>query len=269
MSIWERALITGASAGIGREFARLLAAQGTRLVVVARREERLEELALELEPFIAVDVLVADLRNRDGVERVVERLRSDTEPIDLLINNAAIGGDRPFFDAPLQHELDQIGLNVTALVALSHAAARRMTGVGHGTIINISSIAGNQPRRGAAVYGATKAFVTAFSQSLASDLEGTGVGCTLVIPGLTDTEFHRVNGVTETSPRVLYMQPEAVAAKALDAAAAGRRLVIPGRVNRVLSALATPRPGPLRERATRAAVAVVKSLRRAPRSDPA
>jgi len=264
MSIWDRALITGASSGIGREFARQLAAQGTRLVVVARREERLEELALELEPFIAVDVLVADLRHPDGVERVVERLGSGTEPVDLLINNAAIGGDQPFFDASMQHELDQIGVNVTALVALSHAAARRMTDAGHGTIINISSIAGNQPRRGAAVYGATKAFVTSFSQSLASDLEGTGVGCTLVIPGLTDTEFHRINGFTETSPRALFMHPADVAAKALDAAAAGRRVVIPGTVNKVLSALATPRPGPLRERATRKAVAFVKSLRRAP-----
>jgi short-subunit dehydrogenase len=136
-----------------------------------------------------------------------------------LINDAAIGGDQPFFDASMQHELDQIGVNVTALVALSHAAARRMTDAGHGTIINISSIAGNQPRRGAAVYGATKAFVTSFSQSLASDLEGTGVRCTLVIPGLTDTEFHRINGFTETSPRALFMHPTDVAAKALDAAA--------------------------------------------------
>ena len=262
MSIWERALITGASSGIGREFARQLAAQGTRLVLVARRQERLEELALELEPLVAVDVLVADLCSRDDVERVVRRLHSDVEPVDLLINDAALGGDRPFFDAPMQHELDQIGVNVTALVALSHAATRRMTEAGHGTIINISSIAGNQPRRGAAVYGATKSFVTAFSQSLASDLEGTGVGCTLVIPGLTDTEFHSANGVTETSPRALYMHPADVAAKALDAAAAGRRVVIPGTVNKVLSALATPRPGPLRERATRAAVAFVKSLRR-------
>ena len=262
MPIFERALITGASSGIGREFARLLAAQGTRLVVVARAQERLEELALELEPLVAVDVLVADLCNRDEVERVVRRLASDTEPVDLLINDAAIGGDRPFFDAPLQHELDQIDVNVTALVALSHAAARRMIVAGRGTIINISSIAGNQPRGGAAVYGATKAFVTAFSQALASDLEGTGVGCTLVIPGLTHTEFHRANGIAETAPRPLWMRPEDVAAKALDAAASGRRLVIPGRVNRVLSALATPRPGPLRERATRAAVAFVKSLRR-------
>ena len=264
MAIWERALITGASSGIGREFARLLAAQGTRLVVVARRQDRLEALALELEPLVAVDVLVADLRNRDDVERIVQRLLSDTEPVDLLINDAAMGGERPFFDALMQHELDQIDVNVTALVALSHAAARRMTDAGHGTIINISSIAGNQPRRDAAVYGATKAFVTAFSQSLASDLEGTGVGCTLVIPGLTDTEFHRVNGFNEASPRALWMRPEDVAAKALDAASAGRRLVIPGTINKVLSALATPRPGPLRERATRAAVAFVKRLRRAP-----
>lgn len=264
MPIWERALITGASSGIGREFARRLSAQGTRLVVVARRQQRLEELALELEPYAAVDVLVADLRDREGVDRVAHRLGSQSEPIDLLINNAAMGGERPLVEAPLQHELDQIGVNVTALVALSHAAARRMTDAGRGTIINVSSIAGNQPRRDAAVYGATKAFVTAFSQSLAGELEGTGVSCTLVIPGLTDTEFHRVNGFLETSPRALWMRPEDVAAKALTAAAAGRRIVIPGAVNRALTALATPRPGPLRERATRTAVAFVKNVRRAP-----
>jgi short-subunit dehydrogenase len=264
MPIWERALITGASSGIGREFARRLSAEGTRLVVVARRQQRLEDLALELEPHVAIDVIIADLRDRDDVERVARRLGSDSEPIDLLINNAAMGGERPLVDAPVGDELDQISVNVTALVALSHAAARRMTEAGRGTILNVSSIAGNQPRRDAAVYGATKAFVTAFSQSLASELEGSGVRCTLVIPGLTDTEFHRVNGFNETSPRALWMRPEDVAAKALAAAAAGRRIVIPGTINKVLSALSTPRPGPLRERATRTAVAFVKNLRRAP-----
>ncbi|MEO8692007.1 MAG: SDR family NAD(P)-dependent oxidoreductase [Acidimicrobiales bacterium] len=264
MPIWERALITGASSGIGREFARGLASQGTRLVVVARRQQRLEELALELEPSVAVEVFVADLRDRHDVERVASRLGSHREPIDLLINNAAMGRERPLVDAPVQDELDQIGVNVTALVALSHAAARRMIETGRGTIINVSSIAGNQPRRDLAVYGATKAFVTAFSQSLASELEGTGVTCTLVIPGLTDTEFHPVNGFREASPRALWMRPDDVAAKALDAAATGRRIVIPGTINKVLSALATPRPGPLRERATRTAVAFVKNLRRAP-----
>jgi len=264
MPIWERALITGASSGLGREFARRLSADGTRLVVVARRQRRLEDLALELEPHVAVDVIIADLRDRDDLERVALRLASDSEPIDLLINNAAVGDERPLVDAPVGDEFDQISVNVTALVALSHAAARRMSEAGRGTIINVSSIAGNQPRRDAAVYGATKAFVTAFSQSLASELEGTGVRCTLVIPGLTDTEFHRVNGFNETSPRALWMRPEDVAAKALDAAAAGRRIVIPGTINKVLSALSTPRPGPLRERVTRTAVAFVKNRRRAP-----
>ena len=262
MSIWQRALITGASSGIGREFAHQLAAQGTRLVVVARRQQRLEELALQLEPMVAVDVLVADLADREDLERVVRRVGSAIEPIDLLINNAAIGGSHDFVDAPIEHELDAIGVNVTALVALSHAAARRMTAAGQGTIINISSIAGNQPRGGVAVYGASKAFVTAFSQSLATELEGTGVGCTVVLPGLTETEFHAANDVTDNSPELLWMQAEDVVSKALAAVAAGRRLVIPGAVNKAMTALATPRPGRARERATRAAVAIVKGLRR-------
>ena len=262
MSNWQRALITGASSGIGREFACQLAAQGTRLVVVARRQSRLEELALELETMVAVDVLVADLSDSDDVERVVRRVASDTEPVDLLINNAAIGGNGHFVDMAIEHELDLIAVNVTALVALSHAAARRMTAAGQGTIINVSSIAGNQPRGGVAVYGASKAFVTAFSQALASELEGSGVRCTVLVPGLTETEFHRANGITETSPRALWMQSEDVVAKALEAASAGRRFVIPGMVNRALSALATPRPGLVRERATRTAVSFVQGLRR-------
>src|SRR4051812_15269643 len=127
MAKWERALITGASSGIGREFARQLAAQGTRLVVVARRQDRLEGLALELESMVAVDVLVADLSDGDDVDRVSQRVGSDVEPIDLLINNAGVGGNHQFVDATIQHELDAIGINVTALVRLSHAAARRMT----------------------------------------------------------------------------------------------------------------------------------------------
>ena len=157
---------------------------------------------------VAVDVLVADLSDRADVERVARRVASATEPIDLLVNNAGVGGDHQFVDAAIEDELDAIGVNVTALVALSHAAARRMAAAGQGTIVNVSSIAGNQPRGGTAVYGAAKAFVTAFSQSLASELEGTGVGCTVVLPGLTETEFHRVNGIADNSPRALWMQPK-------------------------------------------------------------
>jgi short-subunit dehydrogenase len=255
---WERALVTGASSGIGRELARQLAAQGTRLVVVARRLDRLEQLALELEPMVAVDVVAADLSDRGDIEQIAARLASNDEPIDLLINNAGIGGDVPFVDAGLDHELEAIEVNVSALVALSHAAARRMTKVGRGTIINVSSIAGNQPRAGTAVYGATKAFVTAFSQAFASELEGTGVTCTAVLPGLTHTEFHEANGIDDQSPRIMWMSAADVAEATLHAAADGRRVVIPGAVNRVVSAFATTRPGVVREKAARVAVAIVK-----------
>ena len=258
MPRWDRALVTGASSGIGREFARQLAARGTRLVVVARRQDRLEDLALELEPMVAVDVLVADLSDRDDVDRVALRVASDHEPIDLLVNNAGFGAAGPFVDSSIARDLDAVGVNVTAVVALSHAAARRMTKVQRGTIVNVSSIAGNQPRAGTAVYGATKAFVTSFSQALASELDGTGVTCTAVLPGLTHTEFHEVSAIDDHSPRVMWMTAEAVVEAALVAAAEGQRVVIPGAINKVVSAFATPRPGRLRDRATRAAVAVVK-----------
>jgi short-subunit dehydrogenase len=259
---WDRALVTGASSGIGRELARQLAAQGTRLVVVARRVDRLDQLALELEPMVAVDVLGADLTNRGDLDQVAARLASDAEPIDLLINNAGTGGDVHFVDDRLDHALDEVALNVTALVTLSHAAARRMAVAGRGAIVNVSSIAGNQPRAGNAVYGATKAFVTAFSQSLASELEDTGVTCTAVLPGLTHTEFHDVLGIADQSPRLMWMTAAEVAEATLHAAANGRRVVIPGKVNRVISAFATPRPGALRDRAGRLAVAIVKRRRR-------
>ena len=258
MPRWDRALVTGASSGIGREFARQLAAQGTRLVVVARRQDRLEDLALELEPMVAVDVLVADLSLRDDVDRIAQRVASDHEPIDLLVNNAGIGADGDFVDLSIERSLDAVGVNVAAVVALSHAAARRMVAMQRGTIVNVSSIAGNQPRAGTAVYGATKAFVTSFSQALDSELVGTGVTCTAVLPGLTHTEFHEVSDITDQSPRVMWMTAEAVAETALVAAAQGQRVVIPGAINKVVSAFATPRPGRLRDRATRAAVAIVK-----------
>ena len=262
MQRWRRALITGASAGIGREFARQLASQGTDLVVVARREERLQQLARELEPRVAVEVLVADLADNAEVERVVLRVQSDTDPVDLLINNAAVASTDAFVKLPIESQLAAVSVNVTALVALSHAAAQRMTAAGAGTIINISSISGNQPRGALAVYGATKAFVTSFSQALAIELEGTGVGCTVVLPGLTTTEFHLSSGIIDNSPAVLWMRPEDVVAKALAAASAGRRLVIPGAVNKVVSMLATPRPGRVRERAARVVIAAVKGVRR-------
>ena len=258
MPRWDRALVTGASSGIGREFARQLAAQGTRLIIVARRQDRLEQLALELEPMVAVDVLVADLCDHVDVDRVARRLASADEPVDLLVNNAGIGGDIAFVDASVEHALSIVDLNVRASVALSHAAARRMATANRGTIINVSSIAGNQPRAGTAVYGATKAFVTSFSQALANELDGTGVQCTAVLPGLTATEFHDVSGISDNSPRVMWMSAAAVVETALAAAAQGRKLVIPGAINKVVSAVATPRPGRLRDRATRAAVAIVK-----------
>jgi uncharacterized protein len=261
MSRWSRALITGASAGIGREFARQLAAQGTDLVIVARREDRLWDLARELESQVHVEVVVGDLTDRVDLERVAQRAGSAIDPIDLLINNAGVSGSHDFVRAPIERDVAMVGLNITALVTLSHAAAQQMTAIGTGTIINISSIAGNQPRGGYGVYGATKAFVTSFSQSLAVDLEGTGVGCTVVLPGITATEFQQANGIVDRSPAVLWMEADAVVAQSLAAAATGRRLVVPGTVNKALTIVSTPRPGRLRARATRAVVAVVKRQR--------
>ena len=234
-------------------------------MVVARRQDRLEELALELEPMVAVDVLVADLSDRDDVDRVARRVASDHEPIDLLVNNAGIGTAGAFVDSSIGRDLDAVGVNVTAVVALSHAAARRMTTMQRGTIVNVSSTAGNQPRSGSAVYGATKAFVTSFSQALASELDGTGVSCTAVLPGLTHTEFHEVSDITDQSPRVMWMTAEAVVESALGGGGGGSASGDPGRDQQSgqrlchASTRAVARPGDARRRGDREAAVALDS----------
>ena len=245
--IWKRALVTGASAGIGESFTRHLARRGTDVVVVARRADRLEALARELRPLGRhVEVLTADLAVAADRARVAERLRSTGEPIDLLVNNAGLGSGGKFVDAELAREQNMIAVNVDAVVTFTHAAARTMRAQGRGAIINVSSIAGNQPRGDLTVYGATKAFVTFFSQSVALELAGTGVTCTAVLPGLTHTEFHEVAGIDEGMPEWAWMSADDVAAQALDAAEKGRPLLIPGAVNKLYTLASTPHPGGVR-----------------------
>jgi short-subunit dehydrogenase len=248
---WRRALVTGSSAGIGEALARRLAAEGVALVLVARRRERLEHLAAELRSLGApdVEVLPADLADAAALESVVRRLRDRSAPVDLLVNNAAVGGRGRFQLRPVEAERAQVAINVDAVVALSHAAATAMASSGRGAICNISSIAGNQPGAENAVYGASKAFVTFFSQSLADDLAGTGVTCTVVLPGLTHTEFHTANDIDVQASERFWQSADDVARIALDATAHGRRLVVTGGWNRLATLTSTPRPGRLRARA--------------------
>jgi hypothetical protein len=243
---WERALVTGASAGIGTAYARTLAAQGTHLVLVARNLERLEKLAQECRTDYNVDVevLSADLSDPQQVAYVESRL-FDSPQIDLVVNNAGIGTFGAFHEHAVGAELREIDLNVGALVRMTHAAIASMTRHGSGTVLNMSSIMALAPFPGTAVYAASKAFVASFSEALHEELRGTGVTVTAAMPGIVKTEFmehanaHHLDGL----PGFAELKPESVAQATLRAARKGKAVSIPGLGYRIMAAMvgATPR----------------------------
>jgi len=248
---WSAALVTGASSGIGEAFARRLAAEGVAdLVLVARREARLTALATELgaRHGTSCEVLVADLADADDRARVEARLAEPAPRprIDLLVNNAGLGTTGRFHALPADGEEHEIDVNVIALVRLTRAALGSMVDRARGTIINVSSLAGEQPSPGAATYAATKAFVTLFGETLHLEARGTGVTVTTVLPGYTRTEFADHSGAAADGrwrpPSFIWLAADQVATAALDAAAHGRALCIPGRGYRVVAALTSPLP---------------------------
>ncbi|WP_342076333.1 SDR family oxidoreductase [Yoonia sp. SS1-5] len=183
------ALITGASAGIGREFARLHAAKGGDLIITARRADALDTLKSELEAAHQVNVttIPLDLGATDGPQRLYEAIQG--QRVDILINNAGFGGHGNFIDRPLDADLAMIDLNVKSLVALCHLIGRDMAARGGGKILNVSSTASYMPGPLQATYFATKAFVSSFSQALAEELKDKNVTVTALEPGYVETEF--------------------------------------------------------------------------------
>lgn len=190
-----RALVTGASSGIGLSFARHLARTGHDLILVARRADRLNELASELREAhgIEAEILAADLANAWGMASVTARIEADP-PVDLLVNNAgyAVRGKVAELDADALEEM--ISLNIVALSRLSRAAMGRMTSAGRGTIINVASGTVFAQMPGNAGYGSTKNYVMAFTRHMQAEAEGTGVRVQLLIPGVIATDFHAVAG---------------------------------------------------------------------------
>jgi len=252
---WSRALITGASTGIGRALAVQLASEGVDLVVVARGVERLDDLAKELTVThgVAVEVVAADLTAADGLRRVEERLLAEPT-IDLLVNNAGFGTYGPLVELDLETEVNEIELNVVALVRLTRTVLPRMVEHGQGWILNVSSIASLHPTPGHATYGATKSFVTSFSESVHEEVRGTGVRVTAVLPGHTRTEFQERAELTDMSkiPNLLWQTAEACAAESLAGARAGRAVVVTGRVNQVAAAGSSVLPRSVKRRVVRA-----------------
>jgi hypothetical protein len=233
------AVVTGASAGIGQCFAERLAREAWDLVLVARRRDRLDELAAKLAQAHGrrVDVLAADLTASDGV-RAVERRIAAEPTLELLVNNAGFGTNGAFAELDRDAEEQELRLNVVALVRLTHAALEAFRERGHGSVVNVSSLAGFQPAPFNATYAATKAFVNSFTQAIHEELRGSGVRVQLLCPGFTRTEFQEVAGVrTDEVPGFAWMEPEAVVDASLAGLRGGDLLVIPGAGNKVMGAV--------------------------------
>ena len=229
-----RALITGASAGIGEGFARHLARRGHDLVLVARRGDRLDALASELaqQHGIAAEVLAADLARDEGVALVEERLRAGD--IGLLVNNAGFGTIGEFVESPIERELEELDVNVRALMRLSHAALGPMVKRKQGAIINVASTAAFQPIPYNATYAATKAFVLHFTEALHEEARHHGVTVTCLCPGPVKTEFQPVAGIDPASlPSFAWMSVDSVVQSALSAVRWRRAVAIPGALNRM------------------------------------
>jgi short-subunit dehydrogenase len=228
----SRALVTGASAGLGEGFARALAARGVELVLVARRQDRLEALAAQLP--VACEVLPADLTDDAELAAVEARLRATSAPVDLLVNNAGFGAYGAFVDLPPERQTEMVACNVTAMVRCTHAVLAQLRPRGRGGVINVGSTAGFQPDPWAAVYGGTKAFVRSFTEALHEELRGTGVRVMLLAPGVTATEFQQVAGVhVDRAVAAVSMPVEPVVERALTDLARGRAVSVPGAVNRL------------------------------------
>jgi short-subunit dehydrogenase len=245
------ALVTGASVGIGRAFAQGLAARGHDLVLVARDEARLKELAAELHLHhrVGAEVLGADLLAGDGLAAVESRLVDVDHPIELLVNNAGFGTYGRFVELDVDHEVEEVELNVVALLRLTHAALGAMERRRSGAILNVASIAAYQPNPNGATYGATKAFVHSFTHAVREDARGTGVHVMLVCPGYTHTEFHRRAGLGPTQvPEILWQSADTVVEAALHDLDRGRAVSIPGALNRTLAALSSTAPAGITRR---------------------
>jgi short-subunit dehydrogenase len=244
------ALITGASSGLGAEFARQLAAQGGDLVIVARDRSALDDLARDLRSAygVEVEVLVADLLDPRELATVEERLADAHRPIGVLVNNAGFGLPLSFERNDIEDEVGHVRLHVEVPMRLTHAALRAMLARGHGRIINVASVAAFIPR---STYGASKGWLVSFSRWANGRYAPRGVTVTAVCPGYTQTHFHQRMGLApgkEGVPAAMWLDARDVVAESLRAAARGAAVSVPSLRYKVLVALARLAPASLTAR---------------------
>jgi uncharacterized protein len=242
------ALVTGPTSGLGRVFADRLARRGYDLVLVARDEARLKTVADELATTYAVscDVLVADLVDRDQLRAVEDRVSTLDHPVDLLVNNAGFGLKRKFLSNTVEQEQAHLDVLVTAPMRLTHAALRQMTQRHTGGIINVSSVAGTQPRGS---YSAAKAYLNRFGEWAAHEYAKDGVRIMTVLPGFTRTEFHeRMQVGRGAVPKPLWLDVDRVVDEALADFDSGKRVSIPSKRYKVIAAVSKHAPVRLLQR---------------------
>jgi short-subunit dehydrogenase len=248
-AVGRTALITGASAGIGACFARHLAAEGYDLLLVARREDRLRQLAGELTAQYGVrcEVFAADLSDPTAPERIVAQAAELELPIDVLINNAGLSGKTAFAETGWPALAAELQVMVTAVTELAHRVVPGMRERGWGRIVNLSSLAAFQPTGASLLYTGIKSYILHMSQALDMELKRDGIHVTALCPGFTHSEFHDVMGTrTEANdlPGFMWGRPEAVVEEGWAAVMKGKPVCVPGAVNKFLST--TMRPVPLR-----------------------
>lgn len=251
------ALITGATAGIGYRFAEELAARGHDLILVARDQDRLAQVAAELaERFgVRTEVLAADLSDRDAVDRVAARIADEADPVELLINNAGFGLKKRFEVAELADEQAQLDVLVVAVMRLSHAALRSMLarepGSGQrGGILNVSSVAAFID---GGTYSAAKAWVNSFSRWAATEYAAAGIHVMALCPGYVRTEFHQRMGITRPgAPDFLWLEAPELVRAALDDFEAGKAVSVPSLRYKAITTAARMVPSELQRRLTRA-----------------
>jgi uncharacterized protein len=242
------AVITGPTAGIGRSFASQLAASGHDLVLVSRNRERLEKLAAELRERygVGVEVLVADLGDRERLAAVEARVSDVDRPVDLLVNNAGLGLKHPFLDNTLEQEQYLLDVLVTAVLRLTRAALEPMVARGSGAIVNVSSVAGYLPR---GTYSAAKAYVTSLSEWADLTYRDRGVRVMALLPGFTKTEFHeRMHVSRQSVPAWLWLDADRLVRDALQDLEKGRTISVPSKRYKTLAALARYTPTGLQAR---------------------